>query len=99
MLLGAESLAGEFNLQKLWFPGVLALILAVETAYLLVTKARPVGDILPPEAVANDPRTLVELSKALFSNYLLPFEVTSILLLVAMVGAIVLTHKEKRAPK
>ena len=95
MLLGAESLAGEFNVQKLWFPGVLALILAVETAYLLVTKARPVGDILPPEVAANDPGTLVELSKTLFSNYLLPFEVTSILLLVAMVGAIILTHKEK----
>jgi len=99
MLLGAESLAGEFNLQKLWFPGMLALILAVETAYLLVTKARPVGDILPPEAVANDPGTLVELSKALFSSYLLPFEVTSILLLVAMVGAIILTHKEKVVKK
>ena len=99
MLLGAESLSGEFSLQKLWFPGLLALTLAVEAAYLLITKARPVGDVLPPGAAANEAGTLVELSKALFSNYLLPFEVTSILLLVAMVGAIVLTHKEKRAPK
>jgi NADH-quinone oxidoreductase subunit J len=33
----------------------------------------------------------------LFSQYLLPFEVTSILLLVAMVGAIVLTKQEKGA--
>jgi NADH-quinone oxidoreductase subunit J len=32
----------------------------------------------------------------LFSKYLLPFEVTSVLLLVAMVGAIVLIRKEKR---
>ena len=31
----------------------------------------------------------------LFSQYLLPFEVTSILLLVAMIGAIVLTIKQK----
>ena len=99
MLLGAESLSGEFSLQKLWFPGLLALTLAVEAAYLLITKARPVGDVLPPQAAANEAGTLVELSKALFNNYLLPFEVTSILLLVAMVGAIVLTHKEKRAPK
>lgn len=99
MLLGAESLSGEFSLQKLWFPSVLALILAFEAAYLLVTKARPVGEVLPPEAVANEAGTLVALSKALFNNYLLPFEVTSILLLVAMVGAIVLTHKEKRVQK
>jgi NADH-quinone oxidoreductase subunit J len=33
----------------------------------------------------------------LFTDYLLPFEVTSILLLVAMVGAIVLTKQEKGA--
>jgi NADH:ubiquinone oxidoreductase subunit 6 (subunit J) len=31
----------------------------------------------------------------LFNQYLLPFEVTSILLLVAMVGAIVLTKQDK----
>jgi NADH-quinone oxidoreductase subunit J len=33
---------------------------------------------------------------ALFQDYLLPFEITSVLLLVAMVGAIVLIRKEKR---
>jgi NADH-quinone oxidoreductase subunit J len=32
----------------------------------------------------------------LFNNYLLPFEVTSVLLLVAMIGVIVLVRKEKR---
>ena len=35
---------------------------------------------------------------ALFNQYLLPFEVTSVLLLVAMVGVIVLTKKEKGEP-
>ncbi len=33
--------------------------------------------------------------RALFSQYLLPFEVTSILLLIAMVGAIILTLRER----
>jgi NADH-quinone oxidoreductase subunit J len=37
------------------------------------------------------------MASMLFNQYLLPFEVTSILLLVAMVGAIVLTKKEKGA--
>ena len=44
------------------------------------------------EALAN-PSVV---SKLLFTSYLLPFEVTSILLLVAMVGAIVLTRQEKK---
>jgi NADH-quinone oxidoreductase subunit J len=33
--------------------------------------------------------------EVLFRDYLLPFEVTSILLLVAMVGAIVLTRRPR----
>ena len=36
------------------------------------------------------------LGSALFSRYLLPFELTSLLLLAAMLGAVVLARKEKR---
>jgi NADH-quinone oxidoreductase subunit J len=35
-----------------------------------------------------------EIGRALFTTYLLPFEITSILVLVAIVGAIVLARKE-----
>ena len=35
--------------------------------------------------------------EALFNNMLLPFEVASVVLLVAMVGAIILVKKEKNA--
>src|SRR6266511_2159588 len=38
MLLGAESIAGEFNWRKAIFPGLLAFILAVEVALLLITR-------------------------------------------------------------
>jgi NADH-quinone oxidoreductase subunit J len=97
MLLGAESLPrGEVLRGQKWFAGILAFILAVEASYLLLTRARPEGQVVPPGAVANDPVTLQQLGLALFNDYLLPFEVTSILLLVAMVGAIVLIRKEKR---
>jgi len=100
MLLGAERLpdAKVLPWQKPLAYG-LAFVLAAETIYLLITRARPEGAVLPPEAIANDPVTLVELGKTLFSTYLLPFEVTSILLLVAMVGAITLTRKEKGGQK
>jgi len=97
MLLGAESLpmAEVLPWQKP-LAITLAVLLVSEAAYLLITRARPVGDIIPPGSVANDPVTLQQLGLALFQDYLLPFEVTSILLLVAMVGAIVLIRKEKR---
>ena len=37
-----------------------------------------------------------EFAKSLFSSYLLPFEIASVLLLVAMVGAVVMAKNKKR---
>ena len=100
MLLGADELpkAQVLPWQKP-LAIALAVILAGEATFLLVTKARPAGDVLQPETAINSMDNLREMGMSLFSTYLLPFEVTSILLLVAMVGAIVLTKKEKGAQK
>ena len=38
--------------------------------------------------------TAQDVGRALFTTYLLPFEVTSILILIAIVGAVVLGRKE-----
>ncbi len=97
MLLGAESLpkAEVLPWQKPLASG-LAAALAVEATFIFFTRARPAGNVVPPVAAVNDPAALVKLGETLFSQYLLPFEVTSILLLVAMVGVIVLVRKEKR---
>ena len=100
MLLGADALPKTEVLP--WQRPLaifLAALLAVEATFLLVTKARPEGNVLQPEATINTMDNLRQLGLALFNQYLLPFEVTSILLLVAMVGAITLTHKEKGAKK
>ncbi|HSJ86557.1 MAG TPA: NADH-quinone oxidoreductase subunit J, partial [Anaerolineales bacterium] len=97
MLLGAESLP---RAEVLPWQRPLAILLAIllmgEAAYLLITRARPTGDVLQPEAAINTMENLRQLGLSLFNEYLLPFEVTSILLLVSMVGAIVLIRKEKR---
>ena len=45
-----------------------------------------------PAAMDSGPAAVGAL---LFRHYVLPFEVTSILLLVAMLGAIILTQKDK----
>ena len=96
MLLGAESLPKSNVLpwQRPLAIGMSAL-LGLEAAYLLLTKARPAGTVLAPDAAVNATENLRQLGMALFNQYLLPFEVVSILLLVAMVDAIVLTKKEK----
>ena len=96
MLLGAEAIPGRPSWTKFILPVGLAIILGIEAVILFTTRARPAGDVPQPEDAVNTMENLRQLGLSLFNQYLLPFEVTSILLLVAMVGAIVLIRKEKR---
>jgi NADH-quinone oxidoreductase subunit J len=99
MLLGAEQIRGEFNLRELAFPGLLAVILLVQSLYLVLSRAQMEAVIMAPGASLNSMASLREMAMLLFTKYLLPFEVTSILLLVAMIGAIVLNKQEKGGQK
>jgi NADH-quinone oxidoreductase subunit J len=97
MLLGAENLPkGEVLPWQRPLAGLLAAALIVEATFIFITRARPAGDIVPPGETANTVTNVRDLSSALFDQYLLPFEVTSVLLLVAMIGVIVLIRKERR---
>jgi NADH:ubiquinone oxidoreductase subunit 6 (subunit J) len=46
--------------------------------------------------ITNEAAKPNPLAESLFSRYLLPFEITSFVLLVAMIGAIVITKKDKK---
>jgi NADH-quinone oxidoreductase subunit J len=96
MLLGAEKLApGKVLPYQRPLAIGLAVVLVAEAAYLLLSRAQSVATIVAPTGETNTVEEIRRLGMALFSDYLLPFEVTSIVLLVAMVGAIVLTKREK----
>jgi NADH-quinone oxidoreductase subunit J len=45
------------------------------------------------QAINTDPGNVLALARVLFSRYLLPFEATSILLVVAVVGVMVMTRR------
>ncbi|HLE13911.1 MAG TPA: NADH-quinone oxidoreductase subunit J [Anaerolineales bacterium] len=98
MLLGAEQLRSTQTIpwqQPLAF--LLGAILLAETVYLFFTIGDQ-GAALPSiTALVSDFGSPTAIGELLFNQYLLPFEVTSVLLLVAMVGAIVLTKSEKKA--
>jgi len=97
MLLGAESLpeAQVLPWQRPLAIG-LAVLLVLEAGYLLITRAAVAAAVPLPGETVNTMENLRELGMSLFNEYLLPFEGTSILLLVAMVGAIVLIRKDRR---
>jgi NADH-quinone oxidoreductase subunit J len=94
MLLGAEQLGVSSPLP--WqrpLAVVLSGVLLFEAAYLVVTK---LGVLARPAAVGLDFGSPAAVGEVLFGTYLLPFEVISVLLLVAMIGAIVLTGRRAR---
>ncbi|HEX9616917.1 MAG TPA: NADH-quinone oxidoreductase subunit J [Anaerolineales bacterium] len=92
MLLGAEQLRQRQSLT--WQqPLAIALgaVLLVETVYIFLTRSQ--SELLPSlEQILPDFGSPTAIGELLFHEYLLPFEITSVLLLVAMIGAIVLSR-------
>jgi NADH-quinone oxidoreductase subunit J len=96
MLLGAERLTPGTALP--WqrpLAVVLALVLVLEAGYLLLVRGATRGGIEAPAEAFNAVDAIRSLGLSLFNDYLLPIEVTAVILLVAMIGAIVLTKQEK----
>lgn len=96
MLLGAEQIPAEFKWKNIIPAIILGLAMIVEVIYVVTQKFASTGLQLETSVADAAPAPL---ANKLFTVYLLPFEITSILLLVAMVGAIVLTKQEKRRPE
>jgi len=75
------------------FGTVLALFLIAELAYALMRGndlAQPVGSKAGAEVVSS----VRELGRVLFTDYVFAFEATSVLILVAMVGAVLMARRE-----
>ena len=89
----------RFRMQKM-VAVLVALALGFEVLAILYAARRLPGqglfisEITPPDKL---PPNSEELAKSLFSAYLLPFEIASVLLLVAMVGAVVMAKSKKGA--
>ena len=96
MLLGAERAAGQTQAIRWQRPlaVALAIVLLLEAAYILLGQ-RGITPLVTGQ-LPQDFGSPSLVGSNLFSNYLLPFEITSVLLLVAMIGAIVLTKTEKK---
>jgi NADH-quinone oxidoreductase subunit J len=73
--------------------GIAGAVVAVGTIMAIFFKSlgnTQLAATRPPDFHAGT----IELGKLLFSEYLLPFEIVSVLLLVAMVGVILLSKKD-----
>ena len=64
-------------------------VLLTAIKYMQVTPSKPEAIVTPSNTSA--------LAKELFTTYLLPFEIASVLLLAAMIGAVLLAGKRSRS--
>jgi len=94
MLLGAEQLPEAEALP--WQRPLAvssAVLLAVLAVYVIFIRPETFPSVAPLTPGFGSP---YEIGTLLFNKYLLPFEIISVLLLVAMIGVIVLTRRRDR---
>ena len=97
MLLGVDrndGLTGEPLKGQRIAAGLVGAIALAEL--ILISRVNFVLGKASTAGVATGPETNVQtLSKSLFTRYLFAFEITSVLLVIAVVGAVLLTRKPK----
>lgn len=82
--------------QHLPIAGLIGLLMVVEMAMVLGGKYfGPTKPLSHPESHSNT----AEIGRVLYGDYLLPFELASVVLLVAIVAAIVLTLRDRKDSK
>ncbi len=94
MLSGLKDIKAEAGQKRrLWaksdpFVIVVGAVFAAFMSYVYYAANLPAATSTLPMATVQD------IGMSLFSHYVIPFEIASVLLLIAMVGAIILTAKE-----
>jgi NADH-quinone oxidoreductase subunit J len=86
-----KDVSSEKKKWTLYFAVVIALVLTVELVLTVKGTLEPVSS-----SALEKLGSPTELGRLLFTEYLYPFEITSILIIAAMVGAIVLVKKRDK---
>jgi NADH-quinone oxidoreductase subunit J len=85
------SLRSGFT-RNLPFGLLISLVLLAEIVIAVSARqAGPASGTIPATSQPN----IVAMGELLYSRYLFPFEIAGLVLLVAMIGAIVLTHRDR----
>jgi NADH-quinone oxidoreductase subunit J len=89
----------QFNRQK-WVAGIVALALAAQLGLVLWTAGKVPGTGLGPGSAASAPPAAQlqpnteMVARSLFGQYVLPFEIASLLLLITIINAVIITKKK-----
>ena len=94
MLVNLEAASKQTRFARKWLLALLTVVLLTgELAYALYNRGH--GLNLPVVALGPEPaKNTQAIGQALYQNYVLPVEIASLLLLVAMVGAVIMAKKK-----
>ena len=91
MLVNLERSEKEKQFNQQWLPGILAA-LGLGTLFVVIyVKGRNAFPVTPP--ALPEANNTQQVGVLLYSNYMFPFEIASLLLLVAIIGAVVMAKK------
>jgi NADH-quinone oxidoreductase subunit J len=93
MLVNLDAAAKERQFHRRWAGGAIAAILAGGTSLWLLSKGAPMIGPGAPQAAPAASGNIQQLADVLFRDYLVPFELASLLLLVAIVGSVLMAKK------
>ena len=98
MLLGVDR-AEDLSIEPLKLQRPVAIVLGAGVTVLLAGAVVRGADTLGSESVASAPgdSNIRALARSLYSDHVLAFELTSVLLIVAVAGTVVLTRRLKRS--
>lgn len=75
---------------------MIAVVMAIELLMVLWTRGRFGSEAWPvPEPHPQGHSNTREIGEWLYTNYLLPFEIAGVILLVAIIAAVALTHRRR----
>jgi len=93
MLVNLDQAAKERQFNKQWSIALIAVALVGAQVGFFLYKGKNsfrIAEVIAPAAVTHN---VEQVADSLFSEYLLPFEIASVLLLVAVVGSVVMAKK------
>jgi NADH-quinone oxidoreductase subunit J len=79
----------------LWLGGPGVAVLAGLIVYLMTRSDQKFNAVTIGNMVVSDRDNTHSIADLLFRNFLLPFEITSVLILIAIMGAVVLARRER----
>jgi NADH-quinone oxidoreductase subunit J len=93
MLVNLERNIKEEQFNKQWLVGVIATLILGGLVLYVYAKGQAVFPAAMTNALPPESGNVQAIGIALYQNYMMPFEIASLLLLVAIVGAVVMAKK------